>query len=70
MNVVKSYDAIVGKSYYIDPTLETYGKVLRFENGGIYFELESENNGYYITEQDNTIGFHVSKHIEFIEKND
>jgi hypothetical protein len=70
MNVVKSYDAIVGKSYYIDPALETYGKVLKFENGGIYFELESENNGYYITEEDNTIGFHVSKHIEFIEKND
>lgn len=70
MNVVKSYDAVLSKSYYLDPTLETYGKVLKFENGGIYFELESENNGYYITEDDKTIGFHVNEHIEFIEKND
>lgn len=70
MNVVKSYDAIIGKSYYLDQTLETYGKVLKFEHDGIYFELESENSGYYITEDNKTIGFHVSKHIEFIEKND
>lgn len=68
MQVVKSKDVIVGKTYYLDPTLATYGKVVSNENQSVYFELESENDGYYITEQDNTVGFHVSDYIEFILK--
>ncbi len=69
MQVVNSKDVVVGQSYYLDPTLATYGKVISNEQDSIYFELESENDGYYITEEDNTIGFHVSEYIEFIEKN-
>jgi len=69
MQVVKSKDVVVGQSYYLDPTLTTYGKVVSNENDSVYFELESENDGYYITESDNTVGFHVSPYIEFIFKN-
>jgi hypothetical protein len=68
MQVVKSKDVIVGQSYYLDPTMATYGKVVSNENQSVYFELESENDGYYITEQDNTVGFYMDESIEFILK--
>jgi hypothetical protein len=68
MQVVKSKDVVVGQSYYLDPTLTTYGKVISNEQGSVYFELESDNDGYYIAEDNNTVGFHVSPYIEFIFK--
>ena len=68
MQVVKSKDVVVGQSYYLDPTLATYGKVISNENDSVYFELESKNDGYYIAEDNYTVGFHVSPYIEFILK--
>lgn len=68
MQVVKSKDVVVGQSYYLDPTMTTYGKVVSTENYSVYFELESDNDGYYIAEDNNTVGFHVSPYIEFIFK--
>jgi hypothetical protein len=68
MRVVKSEDVIVGQTYYLDPTLKTYGKVVSNEQNSVYFKLESENDGYYITEGDNTVGFPVNPYIEFILK--
>jgi hypothetical protein len=67
--VVNSKNVVLGQSYYLDPTLKTYGKVISIEKDGIYFELQSKNNGY-VTESDNTIGFHVSDNVDFIEKNE
>jgi hypothetical protein len=67
--VVNSKNVVLGQSYYLDPTLESYGKVISIEHDSVYFELQSESNGYE-TESDNTIGFHVSDKIDFIEKNE
>jgi hypothetical protein len=67
--VVNSKNVILGQSYYLDPTLEVYGKVISIEHDSIYFELQSEDDGSYVTESDNTIGFQVCDNIDFIEKN-
>lgn len=68
--VVNSKNVILGQSYYLDPTLETYGKVISIEQDSVYFELQSESNGFYVDESNNSIGFHVSDKIDFIEKNE
>lgn len=68
--LVNSKNVVLGQSYYLDPTLETYGKVVSIEQDFVFFELQSENNGYYLDESNNTVGFHASDNIDFIEKNE
>jgi hypothetical protein len=68
--LVNSKNVVLGQSYYLDPTLETYGKVVSIEQDFVFFELQSESNGYFVDESNNTIGFHASDNIDFIEKNE